>query len=276
MREKLQFWAEQDLVDPERLRLAFDSMTLRLFRTYVERLNQLARKSPGRRLLDIGCSTGALLDVARQGGWQVEGLEVGKASSRYAREQLGLTIHTSLLEEFDGGPESYDAVVMLEVLEHLPSPSDALRRLRRWIRPGGLFLLSTPNFDSLFRRLHGERWWVVNCEDEHIMLFSPSTLRALLRRFGFRIEWIRIRGLDAAGIVTKFLRRDAPPSEPTGYHESRGRKERVKSLLRKIGLLDFARLGLRALDASFSSPASPLFGLGEQLVVIARRGEGPS
>lgn len=274
LREKLQFWAEQDLVDGERLRIAFEPGTLRLFASYVRRLNRMA-EGRRRKLLDVGCSTGAFLRVAREGGWEVEGLEAGRASSRYAREKLGLTIHTSLLEDFDMPPGAYDAIVLLEVLEHLESPSTALRRISRWLRPGGLLLLSTPNYDSLYRRLHGSRWWVVNCEDEHIMLFTPSTLGALLRRCGYRVEWAHIRGIDAAGIAAQFVaRRDKPLSvASTGYHGARGRKEQIKKLLSRTGLLSLVRFGLRALDAAFSHPSSPFFGLGEQLVVIARRTE---
>lgn len=277
--EKLQHWAEQDLVDVERLRIAFDATTLQLYDGYLARL---ARLLPGtsRRLLDIGCSTGAMLYVARAAGFQVEGLELGHASSRYGREQLGLVVHEQRLEEFVGSEGRFDVVVLLEVLEHLQDPSAALARISQLLTPGGLLLLSTPNFDSLFRRVHGARWWVVNCEDEHIMLFTPRTLRLALSKAGFSIEWLRVRGLDAAGILNDAGQRIRAAtagaqaeraSVGSDYHQSRRRKERLKQQLAATGMIEFARAGLGLLDSAFSSRMSPLFGLGEQLVVIARK-----
>jgi SAM-dependent methyltransferase len=271
MRDRLQAWAEQDVVDPERLRIAFDARTLAHYRDHLERLRRLLG-GPG-RLLDVGCAAGAFMTIARDAGWAVEGLEVGRASARHATETLGLTVHGAALEDFEAPAGHYDAVVLLEVIEHLESPSAALARVGRWLRPGGALLLSTPNFDSLYRRLHGTRWWVINCEDEHIALFTPAALERLLARHGFEVTWQQVRSIDLLGIATHFggARAAAAGSPGDGYYGARARKERLKTALRRAGLLRVARAGLGTLDALFTWRWSPLHAMGEQLVVIARR-----
>ncbi|WP_150047386.1 MULTISPECIES: class I SAM-dependent methyltransferase [Methylomonas] len=274
LREKLQAWAENDVVDAERIRIAFEENTLSLYRSYLAELQRLHRL-PGTRLLDIGCSTGAFLSVARENHWLVEGLEYGNASAEYARTALGLKVHNAAVEEFRPD-QAFDVVSLLEVIEHLESPRACLTRIRDWLHPDGLLLISTPNFDSLYRRCFGAQWWVVNCEDEHIQLFNKATLCAMLEATGYQVEHVVIRSIDIAGLIRQTLgsfksRQPDGDAEMADYYQTRGRKEKIKTLLAKTGLLKLVRTLLRGLDYLFSQPWSPLFGWGEQLIVIARR-----
>lgn len=270
LQQRLQHWADEDVLDAERLRIAFNEGVQRLYGRYLARLEQ-KRRTGGRRLLDIGCSTGCFLDAARRSGWEVEGLELGRASAQYTREKLGLTVHGLSLYDYDAPAGSYDAICALEVLEHLEDPAGALARIARWLKPGGLFLASTPNFDSLFRRLHGSHWWVVNCEDEHIVFFAPATLRDLLRRQGFDVVSERIRGCDVIGLLRMFGSARNTSAQPVerSSEESRDETERVRSMLRTFGVLPVARAGVALMESAFSGRRSPLYGLGEQLVFVA-------
>jgi SAM-dependent methyltransferase len=220
------------------------------------------------------------MQAARQRGWQVEGLEIGLASARYARDPLGLTVHNVSLFDFETEPARFDAVALLEVIEHLESPILALRRIAGWLVPGGALVLSTPNFASLFRRVFGTRWWVINCEDEHIMFFDMDSLRRALRAAGFELVDQHIRGIDLAGMLDVALGRSSVPNpsgvdlSEHGYRAARSRKENLKTWLASAGLLHAARFAKSALEWQFSSRWSPLYGLGEQLVVIARKRTG--
>ncbi len=276
---KTQAWATSDVVDDERLRIAFERRTLKIFGDMIERCEPLVVNSR-RRLLDIGCSTGAFLTVARERQWDTTGVEVGEASANYARTQLGLNVINGSLFDFDGPPESFDLIAFLEVIEHLEDPRRALRRIARWLAPGGILVLSTPNFDSLFRRLFGIRWWVVNCEDEHIQLFTPATLVEMLEAEGMAVVELRVRGIDLAGLISAaFPRRgsgkggaqNTTAKESSGYHHARTRKERLKAALQRIGLLGLVRRGLTGLEWLFSVRGSPLYSMGEQIVVIAQK-----
>lgn len=280
LERKLQQWAEQDVLDDERLRLAFEPATLDYCARFLQRLTRHAG-GPGRRLLDVGCSTGAFLSVARDAGWQVQGLEIGTASSSYARQVLNLDVCRGSLYDFDPPPASYDAIAMIEVIEHLPDPRGAMARVRGWLKPGGVLLATTPNFDSLYRRLHGTRWWVVNCEDEHIVLFTLETLCGMLQETGFSICEQHIQNLDVLGLLREFRggvgqRDDAvcgPAGAVAGYYTARSAKARIKRVMQGFGALQAARALLRAMDKSYTARLSPTYAWGEQLVVVARRRE---
>lgn len=279
LEEKLQAWADQDVVDAQRLGEAFSPGNLE---HYARLLRLLARHAPcGRRLLDVGCSTGAFLTVARDAGWEVKGVEIGAASARHAREALGLDVTRGSLYGYGAAPGTFDAVAFLEVIEHLERPAEALDRIRELLVPGGLLLLTTPNFDSLYRRLFGSNWWVVNCEDEHIVLFNRQTLSGLLRERGFEVLEARNRGLDFHGMLreARRSRAGAPVAAPVelaaaGYYESRERRARLKRVLQRVGVLPAAKAALRGLDATFSWRASPTRGWGEQLIFVARVSAG--
>jgi 2-polyprenyl-3-methyl-5-hydroxy-6-metoxy-1,4-benzoquinol methylase len=278
LRERLEHWALQDIDDPERLRIAFDEGATALYHRHLAQIESLCRSSR-RHLLDVGCSTGALLSVARQRGWVAHGLEIGRASAAYAREHLGLEVRTASLFDYEPAPQSYDAIVLLEVIEHLEEPVLALRRIASWLRPGGLLLLSTPNFDSLFRRLHGPRWWVVNCPDEHLVFFTAATLQAALRETGFEVRFSRSRGFDVIGMLRAFRavgRNGVPESAPAAdYYASRRVNEGVKTFARALRVARPARAAKRMVEAVCAGRWSPLRHLGEQLVFFCARSDRP-
>ncbi len=273
--DKLQQWAEQDVVDPERLRIAYDPRTLSLYTGYLKRMAALC---PPGRLLDIGCSSGAFMHAAQQQGWSTEGLEIGRASARHAAEKLGVPVHQGSLYDFDAAPGSYDAIVFLEVIEHLEYPLGALARIEKWLRPGGVLLVSTPNYDSLYRRLFGTCWWVVNCEDEHIQFFNRQSLEKALAQHHLQVRWTRIRGLDLAGMMQSWrarqpgaARMESADTEAQDYYAARSRKEAIKSVLADIGLLRLARGALSAIDWATSLRHSPAHAIGEQLVMLTAK-----
>lgn len=271
LNKRLQEWAGEDVVDEERLSVAFDERTMALYRSYLERISKITGKKTG-RLLDIGCSTGSFLVAARSMGWEVEGLEIGKASSEYASGELGLNVQNGSIYDFDVNTK-YDVIVFLEVIEHLEEPQKALQKIASMLDKGGVLLLSTPNYDSLYRRVHGSKWWVINCEDEHIMFFNMGNLSRMLENTGFSVKFRLIRSIDIAGILKSFrgVRRAVHSEKDVchSYYDARKGKEKIKQKLEKLGLLGIARSGLGLLDITFSKRFSPLYGMGEQLVVIA-------
>ena len=143
-----------------------------------------AHARPG-RLLDTGCWTGFLLDEARRGGWQVEGIEPSEWASAWARERLGLPVQTTDLMHADLPEGAFDAVVLADVVEHLPRPGEALERITALLRPGGVLYLALPDAGSRVARLLGRRWWSVI--PTHVHLFTRSSLRALLTRHGYEV-----------------------------------------------------------------------------------------
>jgi SAM-dependent methyltransferase len=117
-------------------------------------------RAPPGRLLDLGCGDGIVLHLARQDGWEVHGVELFPEQVALVRATLGLEVETSDIEGFRGAPASWDVVLLTHVLEHLPDPVGALRRIRELLAPGGIGVLEFPNIDALDAKLRrGLRRW---------------------------------------------------------------------------------------------------------------------
>jgi len=141
---------------------------------------------PPGRLLDVGCSTGIFLSVARERGWDVEGIEASTWAAKKAGERFGLNeIRVAFVEEADFPAASFDAVTMWDVLEHVHSPTLVLDRLHGWLKPYGLLFINVPNIESTMSKLLRHRWPLLL--REHLWYFSPRTLDIALTKAGLRI-----------------------------------------------------------------------------------------
>jgi SAM-dependent methyltransferase len=134
---------------------------------------------PG-RVLDVGCWVGWLLVAARERGWDGVGVEPSDWAARVARAEHGLRVHHTTLDELPEGP--FDAIVLGDVIEHLPDPARALSVLRGRLRPGGVLVLMIPDAGSRVARVLGRRWWSVI--PTHVQYFTRRSIATLLHREG--------------------------------------------------------------------------------------------
>jgi SAM-dependent methyltransferase len=143
----------------------------RLFRLYVG--------GPGRRVLDVGCRTGALTRAYADGN-EVVGVDVDREALAEAAK-LGIETHWADAEHpLPFADESFDAVVLGEVLEHLRDPARLVAEARRVLRPGGTLVGSVPNSFRLKNRLRFMLGRKPEDDPTLLQLFSPDDVRALL------------------------------------------------------------------------------------------------
>lgn len=140
--------------------------------------------APG-RLLDLGCWVGFLLSEATARGWQPIGVEPSAWASAYARDELGLTVLHDDLMTAPLPSAAFDAIVLGDVIEHLPDPSAGLERIASLLAPGGALVLMLPDAGSHLARLLGRRWWSVL--PTHVQYFTRASLTRLLERQGWRV-----------------------------------------------------------------------------------------
>jgi SAM-dependent methyltransferase len=138
----------------------------------------------GKRVLDVGCRTGALTQYYAAGN-DVVGVDVDRDALGRARERLGIeTIWADVEEGLPLDDASFDVVVMGELLEHLADPAAAVDNVRRVLRPGGIFAGSVPNAFRLKSRVAYARGrYPVDWDPTHLQLFTPEALRRLLDGF---------------------------------------------------------------------------------------------
>jgi len=165
------------------------------------------RRSAPPRLLEAGCATGALLEFLRGRGWDVCGVEVSREEAEYARAKRGLDIRSVPLEEVRFPGNHFDLVTASHLIEHLNNPRSFVREVFRILKPGGRFLVTTPNCAGFQARLFGNLWR--SAIFDHLYLFSKKTLARLLREEGFAVEKLVTWGGLAAGSAPFFIKRIA-------------------------------------------------------------------
>lgn len=189
-----------------------------------------ARGGPPRRALDIGCGRGLTLADLRARGWEVQGVELHDAAARHARDKLGISVTVGGFTADAYPVDSFDAIVLWHVLEHLVAPRAALDGVARLLRPGGVLALAVPNRGSWQARWTGRHWFHWDLP-RHLTHFDAPRLR---------------RELEARGLVIVAERHLAWEQNPYGW---------LQSLLNCLGLRPqllydlLRRRGARSVDA---------------------------
>ena len=148
----------------------------------------------GRRVLDVGCSSGYLAEPLSRRANTIVGIELDPAAAR-AAEQWCERVLVGDVEAMDLPlePASFDVIVCGDVIEHLRDPRAALERLRPFLRPGGTLVASTPNIANWAIRvsLLTGRWRYTDrgiLDRTHAHLFTRATLVETLERAGYVVS----------------------------------------------------------------------------------------
>lgn len=138
----------------------------------------------GRRLLEVGTGAGLFLKAAVRAGWEASGLELSGEGATFARDRLGLDVRQERAEVMSFGAGTFDVAVMFDVIEHLFDPRAVLAATRKALKPDGILVVSTPNFNALSRVVLGVDWAVLS-PLEHTHYYTAHTLAAMLKACGF-------------------------------------------------------------------------------------------
>jgi SAM-dependent methyltransferase len=154
----------------------------------------LTRSEPG-RLLDVGCGRGDLAGWFAERGWSVAGVEPADEAVRQAKAR-GIEMHQGTLDDAPWPPESFDAVTFNHALEHVPDPQLTLRLAAAIVRPGGLVVVSVPNFGAWQRRLFGSAWFPLDLP-RHLQHFDRVSLPRMASAAGLEPLEVRTTSLVA-------------------------------------------------------------------------------
>lgn len=147
------------------------------------------------KILEIGCGEGIFLKELERRGFRVRGIEPSVQASRRARD-AGLNVTCGLFPQADiTGP--FDAVVMIQVLEHILQPYAFLKEVDK-VAAGGVALIVQTNWRGLVPRFQKKRWyaWV---PDQHFWHFTPKGMSVLMQRMGWQILALEYSSLHHEG-----------------------------------------------------------------------------
>jgi 2-polyprenyl-3-methyl-5-hydroxy-6-metoxy-1,4-benzoquinol methylase len=165
----------------------------------------------GKSMLDIGCGTGEYLIAAAERGMRVTGVDVDASLADYIARTYGHRVITGLFDRATVPAASFDLIVLSHVIEHLPDPPALLRTIHHALKPDGVFLMCTPNFDSLLEWAHnlfgqvkhgmGRDYFLTPFTTPyHIVGFNRKSATTVLNRTGFEPVFVAVdSGLEWEG-----------------------------------------------------------------------------
>ncbi|MBU1061168.1 MAG: class I SAM-dependent methyltransferase [Candidatus Omnitrophica bacterium] len=168
---------------------------------YENLLDNFERYRKNNTIIDVGCGAGYFMLQATNRGWRVEGVEISDEAIKLAEEK-GQHVIKGDIVDLDIGKGEYDVAVLTELLEHAFDPEGIIRRLTYAVRNGGTIYITTPNYNSLARRLLKDRWdWF---HKEHLFYFTPEILTVLLKKYKFKIIKIRTKNISLGSFLKVF------------------------------------------------------------------------
>jgi len=155
---------------------------------YISIISQYIKEFNQKKLdiLDVGCGTGVLVKAFVDMGHNAQGVELSKWASDFGKKRYKVEIIQGNIEKLNLPLSSYDIITAMHVVEHLRKPQETLRYLVEHLKEGGYLVLATPNSACLTARLV-KQYWRYYIPDEHLFLFSPTSLKLLVERVGLRV-----------------------------------------------------------------------------------------
>lgn len=189
-------------------------------------LEQLVSLPKG-KLLDVGCGSGSMLQIAKDLGWDVIGLEIDPNAVKAAKAH-GLNVIEGGFNHLTQVTDKFDCVICSHVLEHVYEPSTLIDLLTKMVKPKGVLLLSLPNSKSHVRTLYGANWRGIEAP-RHLGIPALATVIEILREKGFS----HVKQQDI-------------------YYGTCMESNRIMKRLHSITLLDFMYIKLRQIVAGNS------------------------
>jgi SAM-dependent methyltransferase len=203
------------------------------------RLAEQALGRPG-SLLDVGCSTGGFLGVAKTAGWDPVGIEVDESAARVAAERTAARVHVGSGAASWPDNQTFDLVSMSHYIEHVRDPAGEIAAAVNRLRAGGVLLVRTPNVGSRVAQAFGSLWtWFT--PPSHLTYFQPQSFRVLAERSGLVVRSTRVWRGDGYSVPCEIalavLRGISGPAVFSWLEETRKKPEGVRAIT-ALKLLD--------------------------------------
>lgn len=150
------------------------------------KLNLINRLSPQKgKLLDVGCGTGMFLNVARENGWKVNGIEPDAGARAIAEETNQIKINDEILSSFQ--QETFEVISLWHVLEHIHQLNETIEWLKARLSKDGSLIIAVPNHESKDAKIYQEQWAAYDVP-RHLYHFSQNSIKELFAKHGFVLK----------------------------------------------------------------------------------------
>ena len=200
------------------------------------------------RILDVGCGRGWFLIEAKKRGWDVYGTEFSEKAIEVC-ETSGLKMKNGKLQNDTFSAEQFDVITSFEVIEHINNPVEEIGYINMFLRKGGLFYCTTPNFNAYLRYYLKENYNNVIVYPEHLSYYTRNTIRKLMKIYKFKPTKILTTGVSISSLkISKQPGVEAPTSKDSSDEKLR-QKMNIRRYLRSLkffvnNTLSFLGLGI--------------------------------
>lgn len=151
------------------------------------RVRKMKKILPEGRWLDIGCSAGFILSVAKSADYETYGIEIDPLGVKHAREILGLdNIFQGTFEEHHFDDNFFDIITMYDVIEHVQDLNEIINELKRILSKNGVIEIWTPDIGHWRVPKLLIEWEAIK-PSEHLYYFNNKTLSMILHKHGLKI-----------------------------------------------------------------------------------------
>lgn len=174
---------------------------------YSQGIGSIRQALPGAKtILDIGCSSGVFLDIARDEGLETYGIELNNKEMEIARRK-GHRVYNEQLEHIDF-PVKFDVITLWDVFEHIKNGGVYLAMIKQMLAPNGVLFMQIPSSDALAAKILQEK---CNMFDglEHVNLYGTATIETLAHSAGFEIIDLKTV-ISEIGVINNYLNYDDP------------------------------------------------------------------
>lgn len=139
------------------------------------------------KVLDIGCGNGRfLMYLNKIGNFKLYGTELPGNSAERTSKIKEINLKIGMLEKSDFKPQTFSAITLFHVFEHLTEPKEILEIISNIIKPNGVLIMSFPNIDSLQSKWFKGNWLHLD-PPRHLFFFAPKDFEKLLNSYGFEL-----------------------------------------------------------------------------------------
>jgi 2-polyprenyl-3-methyl-5-hydroxy-6-metoxy-1,4-benzoquinol methylase len=217
------------------------------------------------KLFDIGAGWGHFLLAGREKGYEIYGVEPSQLNCVYSKGELGLPIDNISVFNL---PEDnkYDVITLWDVLEHIDRADDVIEKCSKVINEDGYIFIQVPQLDSWYAKRFNEKWGAIHLD--HVNYFTNDCMRRLLERYGFEIVDIK-SSIELKNMVVSYLLPVLTGRKRENNVETITESDR-QVYFNKITSKPKWMLRLIVWGHNLLSDFVTLFGLGEELIAIAR------